>query len=72
MKNMSAVLAELPPGKREEVYDFARFLVAKRAVKKHQKMTMKWAGGLKSCRKQYTSVGLQHKARKWWGNEISG
>jgi len=43
-------------GFQEEVRDFARFLVEKRARPTRKKLRLDWAGGLKDLRDKYTSV----------------
>jgi hypothetical protein len=57
---------ELPERLQEEVRDFARFLVEKRARPIRKKLRLDWAGGLKGLREKYTSVELQHKILDYW------
>ena len=75
MKTVDEVMEltrELPERFQEEVRDFARFLVEKRARPTRKKLRLDWAGGLKDLRDKYTSVELQHKASEWRTNDALG
>jgi hypothetical protein len=63
------IIQRLPPDLKQEVYDFALFLLEKRAQPKQRRLKMKWAGGLREFRDQYTSLELQKKAMQWWGTD---
>lgn len=68
MKALAELIQELPPELRQEVHDFARFLVETKIHRKQAKLRQDWAGGLRDFREQYTSVELQHKALEWRGD----
>ncbi len=62
------LLTELPPELKQEVQDFAQFLMDKKTNRKQQRLRLSWAGGLKDFRDKYTSLELQKKALDWWGD----
>jgi len=62
------LLNELPPDARQEVEDFAEFLLQKKRSKKQDKLRMDWAGGLKEFKNKYSALELQQKALEWWGD----
>jgi hypothetical protein len=62
------LLGQLPPELQKEVADFARFLIQKKRRVKHKPLRMKWAGGLREFRKEFSSLDLQRKAMEWWGD----
>ena len=68
MKNLEELIRELPEDLQQEVEDFARFLLDKRAIKPKGTFSFAWEGALAHLRDQYTSVELQHKALEWWGD----
>ena len=51
-EQVSAVVERLPLEMREEVHDFARFLLKTKASPKRKRLGMSWAGGLKEFRDQ--------------------
>ena len=61
MPDLEEIIKELPPYLHEEVADFARFQMEKRARKPRGKMKLDWRGALEDMKDQYTSVELQHK-----------
>lgn len=61
MKSLNEIIKKLPPEYEQEVQDFIKFLMEKRAKKRRGKPKFDWAGALKDLRNQYTSVELQHK-----------
>jgi len=63
--SLEKVIKELPPDLRQEVLDFARYLLSKRKRTKRKKLKMDWAGALREYRDQYTSLELQKKALEW-------
>ena len=63
--SLEKVIKELPPDLREEVLDFARYLLSKRKKARRTKLKMDWAGALSEYRDQYTSLELQKKALDW-------
>ncbi|MFC1714309.1 DUF2281 domain-containing protein [Candidatus Poribacteria bacterium] len=65
MKTLEELIKELPPELRQEVHDFASFLVERRGQPKQEKLRMTWAGGLREFRDQFTSLELQKKALEW-------
>ncbi len=68
MKTLEELMQELPPELRQEVRDFARFLVETRSRPKNKKLQLNWAGALEEFRGRYTSLELQKKALEWWGD----
>ncbi len=68
MKTLAELMDELPPELRQEVEDFAKFLLETRVRPKQKKLRMSWAGALAEFRGQFTSLELQKKALEWWGD----
>ena|GEM_PF-371353 len=68
LETLEEMIKELSPELKQEVYDFTQFLLTKNVPRKHKKMQLKWAGGLREFREQYTSLELQKKSLEWWGN----
>lgn len=62
------IIKKLPPDLKQEVHDFALFLLEKRAQPNRKRLEMSWAGGLREFRDQYNSLELQKKAMQWWGD----
>jgi len=65
IKELVELIEELPLELQEEVRDFARFLLERRARKQKRKAKFEWAGALKELRDRYTSVDLQHEISRW-------
>ena len=65
IKELVELIEELPLELQEEVRDFARFLLERRARKPKRKPKFEWAGALEELRDRYTSVDLQHEISKW-------
>ena len=59
--SLQEMIRFLPPELRNEVRDFAAFLVYRQRKKSKGKMEFRWQGTLKDLRELYTSVELQHK-----------
>jgi hypothetical protein len=68
MKNLEELIRELPEDLQQEVEDFARFLLDKRAITPKGTFSFTWEGALAHLRDQCTSVELQHTALGWWGD----
>ncbi len=68
MKTLTELMDDLPPELRQEVEDFAKFLLETRVRPKQNKLRMSWAGALAEFREQFTSLELQKKALEWWGD----
>ncbi len=68
MSGIEQLMKELPPDLQQEVEDFARFLLERKARKAGRKLRQNWAGALSDYRDQYTSLELQKKALEWWGD----
>ncbi len=68
MKTLEEIIKEMPPELREEVSDFARFLLEVKVCPKQKKLRMTWAGGLREFRDKFTSLELQKKSLEWWGD----
>ncbi|MCE2402233.1 DUF2281 domain-containing protein [Candidatus Poribacteria bacterium] len=58
-------IKELPPELQEEVIHFIDFLRTKRSSKQKKKPNLKWIGGLKAYRDQFTALELQKKGADW-------
>ena len=65
---LEEVVRELPPDLRDEVRDFAEFLLAKRSRHPGKALRQDWAGALREQRGQYTSLELQRHALEWRGD----
>ena len=68
MKPLEELIQQLPPDLKQEVEDFAQFLVATKVQRKQENLRLSWAGALRDLRDQYTSLELQKKALDWWGD----
>ncbi|MDZ7261883.1 MAG: DUF2281 domain-containing protein [candidate division KSB1 bacterium] len=68
MKAIEELVNELPPELRQEVRDFAQFLLDTKVRPKQKKLRLSWAGALREFRDQFTSLELQKKALEWWGD----
>ena len=68
MSDLEEVIKELPLDLHQEVADFARFLMDKRARKPKGHLKLDWRGALEGMKDQYTSVELQHKILEWRGD----
>jgi hypothetical protein len=68
MKTLEETMKQLPPELRQEVEDFANFLLENRAKPKRGTLRLDWAGALAEFRDQFTSLELQKKALEWWGD----
>ncbi len=69
-KAMTGILADiekLPADVRQEVEDFALFLMSRRAKRTERHLRQDWAGALREFRDKFTSVELAHKASEWRG-----
>jgi hypothetical protein len=68
MDSIEQLIRELPPDLRQEVRDFAEFLVQRRRQKAGTKLRQDWAGALRDYRDQYTALELQKRALEWRGD----
>jgi hypothetical protein len=68
MESIEELMAQLPPDLQQEVKDFARFLVEKKAKPRRKKLRLTWAGGLREFRDQYSSFDIHKKSLEWWGD----
>jgi len=68
MSELDEIIKELPADLHQEVADYARFLMEKRARKPKGRMLLDWRGALEEIKDQYTSVELQHKIQDWRGD----
>jgi len=67
-KALDELIKQLPPELKEEVRDFAEFLLQRQERKSGQPLRQDWAGALKDYRHLYTSLDLQKKALEWRGD----
>ena len=58
-------IRRLPPELQEEAIHFIDFLLTKKSSKHEKKPNLKWIGGLKAYRAQYTALELEKKASEW-------
>lgn len=58
MSELEEIIKELSSELHQEVADFARFLMEKRAKKPKGKMKLDWRGTLEDMKNEYTSVEL--------------
>ena len=65
---LEEVVLELPPDLRDEVRDFAEFLLSKQARRRGRTLRQDWAGVLRDHREEYTSLELQRQALQWRGD----
>ena len=65
---LEEVVRELPPDLRDEVRDFAEFLLSKQARRRGRTLRQDWAGVLRDHREEYTSLELQRQALQWRGD----
>lgn len=68
MNTLESLIRQLPPELQQEVADFVKFLLQKRAKKLAKPLRQDWAGTLREYRDQYTSLDLQRKALEWRGD----
>ena len=57
-------IRQLPPDLQEEAMHFIDFLLTKKKSKQEKRPNLKWIGGLKAYRNQYTALELQKKAKE--------
>jgi hypothetical protein len=62
MESIEQLIQGLPPDLRQEVRDFAEFLVQKRQRKAGRRLRQDWAGALRDYRDQYTALELEKMA----------
>jgi hypothetical protein len=65
VKPLEELVQDLSPDLQAEVRDFVEFLLARRKERADKKLAQDWAGALRDCREQYTSLELQQKALDW-------
>lgn len=68
MESIEQLIRGLPPDLRQEVRDFAEFLIQKRQQKAGRKLRQDWAGALRDYRDQYAALELQKRALEWRGD----
>jgi hypothetical protein len=68
VRSLEEVVQELPPDLRDEVRDFAEFLLSKRSRRRGRTLRQDWAGALREHRGEYTSLELQRHALQWRGD----
>jgi len=68
VRPIEEVVGELPPDLRDEVRDFAEFLLSKRSGRQGRTLRQDWAGALRGHREEYTSLELQRHALEWRGD----
>jgi hypothetical protein len=56
---LEEVVRELPPDLRDEVRDFAEFLLSRRIRRPGRTLRQDWAGALRDHQEEYTALELQ-------------
>jgi hypothetical protein len=65
-EELENLLEELPPHRRSEVIDFARFLREQEGSADDRRLSLSWAGGLSHLRDEYTAEDLEEEALDLW------
>ena len=65
VKTLEELVQELSPDLQAEVRDFVEFLLAKHSRGASKTLRQDWAGALRDCRSQYTSLELQRQVIEW-------
>ena len=68
VKTLEELVQELSPDLQAEVRDFVEFLLAKHSRGAGKTHRQDWAGALRDCRSQYTSLELQRQVIEWRGD----
>ncbi|MCK4860225.1 MAG: DUF2281 domain-containing protein [Candidatus Omnitrophica bacterium] len=67
-KMIEVQIGKLPGNLKEEVLDYAEFLLSKykyQSRRVHKKFKFDWEGALTEIKGEFSSVELQHKASEW-------
>jgi len=67
-KPLEEVVRELPPDLRDQLRDYAEFLLEKHRRRSGKILRQDWAGALRNHRADYTSLELQSRALAWRGD----
>lgn len=65
LKNLEKIYDELRPECRNQLENFANFLLRQQTSKKRQKPTFEWAGCLRDYDPAKSSVDVQHEIENW-------
>lgn len=65
MQDLAESINNLPLSLQKKVFSYIAEL-KKTGEKKKKKLSLKWAGGLKEYKDQFTSLELQKKSLEWW------
>lgn len=65
MQNLADSVNSLPVALQIKVFEYIDELTRNKK-KKRNKLRLRWAGGLKEYKNQFTSVELQKKSLEWW------
>lgn len=68
MKSLEEIIFLLPPELKQEVKNFAEYLLETKVQPKQKFLRLSWRGALSDMRDEHTSVELRHKALDWWGD----
>jgi len=71
MKSLEEIIFLLPPELKQEVKNFAEYLLETKVQPKQKFLRLSWRGALPDMRDEYTSVELQHKSLDWWVEDVS-
>jgi len=64
-KNLAEYINNLSPEIKSKVFNYIEELT-KGKKKKGKKLNLRWAGGLKEYKNNFTSMELQKKSLEWW------
>lgn len=65
---LEELVRQLPPDLRDEVRDFAEFLLTRHSRRPGRILGQEWAGALRAHREEYTALELQRRALEWRGD----
>lgn len=60
------LIDQLPPDRRAEVEDFARFLLEREKGTENRRLSLSWAGALRDLKDEVTSEQLEDEALDLW------
>ena len=69
MTDITSILDELPSELRQEVIDFAEFLLLRTRKRTPEIPKLDWVGALQGSDSGVTSVELQHEISRWRESE---
>lgn len=58
-------MADLPPELKQEVWDYARFLIEKKTCPGRKRLRLEWAEEIVEFSEKYNSLEFQKKSLDW-------